>query len=94
MPWGNTDRIVCAESYFASVSAAKELWKYGLRSIGVIKTATRQFPMAYLSNIEFQKRVDMSGFLTRPVDRMKQVLGAFVWMDRNRRYFICTGRSM
>ena len=94
MPWDNTDRIVCADSYFASVSAAEELWKHGLRSIGFIKTETRQFSMVYLSNIEFQKRGDMSGLLTRPVDRTKPVLGAFVWMDRNRRYFICTGGSM
>ena len=28
MPWANTDRIVFSDSYFASVPAAKELWKY------------------------------------------------------------------
>ena len=27
MPWANTDRIVCADSYFTSVPAAEELWK-------------------------------------------------------------------
>ena len=51
MPWTNTDRIVCTYSYSASVPAAEELWKHGLLFIGVIKTETRQFPMAYLSNI-------------------------------------------
>ena len=50
--------------------------------------------MAYLSNIEFHNRVDMSGLLTEPVDRTKPVLGAFVWMDRNRQYFIFTEVSM
>ena len=35
----------------------------------------------------------MSGLLTRPVDRTKPVLGDFVWMDRNMRYFIFTGGS-
>ena len=74
--------------------AAEELWKHGLRFIGVINTATRQFPMAYLSNIEFQNRGDMSGLLTRLVDRKNLVLGTFVWVDRNRRYFIFTGGSM
>ena len=44
--------------------------------------------MAYLPNIEFQNQGDMSGFLTRPVDRINPVLGAFVWVDRNRRYFV------
>ena len=91
MPWANTDRIVCADSYFAAVSAAEELWERGLRFIGVIKTATRKFLMAYLSNIEFQNWGDMSSFSTRPVDRTKPVLGAFVWMDRNRQYFILLG---
>ena len=50
--------------------------------------------MAYLSNIEFQNWVDIGGLLTRPVDRTKPVLGVFVWVDRNRWYFIFTGRSM
>ena len=67
MPWANTDRIVCTESYFVSVPVAEEFWKHGLNFIGVIKTATRKFPVAYLSNVEFQNRGDMSGLLTRPV---------------------------
>ena len=94
IPWDNTDRIVCADSYFVSVPAAEEFWKHGLRFIGIIKTATPESPMAYLSNIEFQNRGDMSGLLTRPVDRTKPVLGAFFWVDRNRRYFIFTGGPM
>ena len=61
MPWANMDRIVCADSYFASVPAAEELWKHGLCFMGIIKTSTRQFPMAYLSNIELQNQGDMSG---------------------------------
>ena len=91
IPWANTYRNVCVESYFASVTAAEELWKHGLRFIGVIKTATRQFTMAYLSNIEFQNQGDMSGLLTRPIDRTKPVLFDFFWMDQNRRYFNFTG---
>ena len=50
--------------------------------------------MPYLPNIEFQNQGDMSGFLTRPVDRTKPVLGDFVWMDRNRPSFVFTGGSM
>ena len=76
MPWAKTDRIICADSYFASFSADEELWNNGLWFIGIIKTATRKFLMAYLSNIEFQNRVGMSGLLTRPVERMNLVLGA------------------
>ena len=47
--------------------------------------------MSYLSNIELQNRGDMSGLLTRPVDRTETMVDDFVWIDRNRRYFIFTG---
>ena len=94
MPWANTDRIVCSDSYFASMPAAEYLWKHGIRFIGVIKTAMQQFLMAYLYKIEFQDRKDMIGLLARLVDRTNPVLGAFVWMNHNRRYFIFTGGSM
>ena len=50
--------------------------------------------MVYLSNIEFRHRGYMSGLLTRPVDRTNLVLSYFVWMDRNRPYFIFTVGSM
>ena len=60
------------------------------RLIGVINTATRKFPMEYLSNKEFHNHGDMSGLLTRPVDRTTPVLGAFVWMYQNMQYFIFT----
>ena len=91
MPWANTDRIICADSYFVSVPASEELWKHGLCFIGVINKAMCQFKMVYLSNIEFQNWGDMSGLLTKLAFRIKTVLGAFVWMDWNRRYFIFTG---
>ena len=94
LTWAKTNRIVCADSYFASVPAAEELWKHGLRFIGVIKTETRKFPMEYLSNIELYNRGYMSGLLTRLVDRKKPVLGNFFWMDRNSWRFIFTGESM
>ena len=50
--------------------------------------------MSYLSNIELHNQGDMSVLLTRPVYMTKLVLGAFVWMDQNRRYFIFTGGYM
>ena len=43
LPWANSDRVVCAESYFASVGAAEELKRIGLWFIGVVKTATRRY---------------------------------------------------
>ena len=53
LPWASKNSIVCADSYFVSVSAAEELGKYGISFIGVINTSTRKFMMACLSNIEF-----------------------------------------
>lgn len=47
--WAGTMRIVCAGSYFSSVPAAKKLLAMGLRFIGVVKTATRGYPMGALS---------------------------------------------
>ena len=44
--------------------------------------------MAYLSNIEFHTWEDISGLLTRPVDRKNPVLGALALMYQNRPYFI------
>ena len=72
---------------------AEELWKHGIRFIGIIKTSTRKFTMAYLSNIEFQNRGYMSGLLTRPVDRTKPKLGAFFgWIGTGGNSFLLGDR--
>ena len=42
LPWVNTHRIVCADSYFASVTAAELLYLNGLKLIGFVKMATRK----------------------------------------------------
>jgi Transposase IS4 len=91
LPWSNLDRTVCADSYFASVAAVIKLKKIGLRFIGVIKTAARRFPMAYLQGLELQKRGDRKGLIMR--GEPPTSLLAFVWMDRDCRYFIASGSS-
>ena len=58
--------------------AYEELWKRRFCFICVIKTATLQFLMAYLSNIELHNWGYMSGLLTRPVDRTKKLLSVFL----------------
>jgi len=92
MPWAQSDRIVCADSYFASVTAAKELMKIGLRFIGVVKTATRKYPMAHLAALELQTRGERKGLTTVDGDGVRFL--AYVWMDRDRRYFISTASSL
>ena len=93
LPWLHTDRIVCGDSYFASVPAALMLSRNGMRFIGVVKTATRQYPMGYLQRVELQDRGDRKGLVTRGSDGQPSLL-AFVWMDRQRRYFISTASSL
>ena len=46
--WYHTHKVVCADSYFASVSTAKELMRLGMRFIGVVKTGSKKFPIKYL----------------------------------------------
>ena len=64
-----------------------------MRFIGVVKTATRQYPMAYLLRVALQDRGDRKGLITRGDDGQPSVL-AFVWMDRQRQYFISTASSL
>ena len=91
-PWFFTDRVVCADSYFASVPAAEELMKMKLRFIGVVKTATKRFPVSYLSNLELQTRGDCRAIYGTLTPETKMM--AFVWMDRDRRNFIATVSSI
>ena len=61
----NSNRRVCADSYFVSVSSAEELMKIRLRFIDVVKTATKKYPMSYLSggNIRSKEAMYWSGEL-------------------------------
>jgi Transposase IS4 len=86
-PWMHSDRVVCGDSYFASVACAKELLRYRLRFIGVVKTANRMFPHAYLSNLELQERGQHEGLVAKDGNGRPELL-SFVWVDRERRYFI------
>ena len=80
-PWLNTNRLVCADSYFASVGCAEMLLKANTRFIGVVKTASRTFPQQYLNNIELSDKGEYSGVVSHNQLRAPDVM-AFVWMDR------------
>ena len=94
LPWIHTDRIVCADSYFASVPAAKLLSRHGMRFIGVVKTSTRKYPMRYLASVELNHRGDRKGLVSNGQQVGDPSMLAFVWMDRQRRYFIATASSL
>ena len=92
-PWVRTDRCICADSYFALVNAVTVMRTMGLRFIGVVKTATKKFPMSYLSNLELVQRGDYKGLVARGTDGQPTML-SFVWMDRDRRYFVASASSL
>ena len=94
LPRVNTHRIVCADSYFALVTEAELLYLNGLKLIGVVKIATRKYPMAYLSSQELDKRGDRYGLVKRNKIPHGCDLLAYLWMDQYRRYFIASGSSM
>lgn len=91
-PWASSRRIVCADSYFASVEAAEVLRRMGLRFIGVVKTATRGYPMAELGAIEMPARGDHVSYVHTSAEG-EVALMAVMWVDRERRYFIASASS-
>jgi hypothetical protein len=54
--------------------------KIGLRFIGVVKTATRRFPMAYLQILELEKRGDPKGLIMRGGDQHHS-LHSWGWIE-------------
>eukprot|EP00173_Palmaria_palmata_P004197 Plantae.Rhodophyta-Palmaria_palmata.ctg521.p1 GENE.Plantae.Rhodophyta-Palmaria_palmata.ctg521~~Plantae.Rhodophyta-Palmaria_palmata.ctg521.p1 ORF type:complete len:299 (+),score=20.18 Plantae.Rhodophyta-Palmaria_palmata.ctg521:501-1397(+) len=89
----NSGRIVVSDSYFASVTAALEMKRNGLRFIGVFKTATKQFPLTYLNSFELTTRGQSRGVVSLDSDGNPEMM-AVMWMDRNRRFFIATASSL
>ena len=73
-PWIRTDRCVCVDSHFASVNAVTVMRMMGLRFIGVVKTATKKFPMSYLSNLDLVQHGDYKGLVARGTDGQPTML--------------------
>ena len=82
-PWANTDRVVCADSYFASVQAALRLKAMGLRFIGTVKTATKGFPMHFLQRVLLPNGKGDCRALLSTDQESGIALFAYVWADRD-----------
>ena len=92
-PWWNKSRLViCADSYFSSVQTAVHCKAKGLEYIGVVKTATRSYPMHYLSRVPLTDRGRHHVVVNKENGEVQMV--AFVWVDRERRYFISNSSSL
>ena len=92
-PWVRTDHCVCADSYFTSINAVRVMRTMGLYFIGVVKTATKKFPISYLSNLELVQRGNYKGLVARGTDGQPTML-SFIWMDRDRRYLVASVSSL
>jgi hypothetical protein len=90
-PWSHSDWVVCADSYFASVGAAEHLKLMGFWFIGVIKQATKRYPMAYLSAVQLHNQGDHHGLMVIKDADGQPNLFSFVRMDRD---FIASGSSL
>ena len=73
---------------FTSVQSAKWLDDMDLGFIGVVKKASRQYPMAQLQNKHFTRRGDCYGLVL--VDEGLSEMIAFEWVDQQRRCFIAS----
>lgn len=91
-PWASSGRIVCADSYYASVEAAVVLRGMGLGFEGVVKTATRGYPMSELSQLEMAARGNHATYVHTGNDGAVDLM-AIVWVDRDQRYFITSASS-
>ena len=90
-PWHGTNRIVVGDSAFSSVNTAVQMAKRNLGYVGVVKTATKRFPMKPLQETLLPVRGQYTG-MTTVIDGTTHM--AYVWSDRDRRYFISTVGSM
>jgi hypothetical protein len=82
--------IVCADSYYASVQAARRLFDLNFWFIGVIKTATKLFPKAYLGKVELPIRGTVAALTALTAVHDSVQLLAFVCCDRDCHYFFST----
>jgi hypothetical protein len=61
--------------------------------IGVVKTATKRFPMAYLLRLEFSQWGDWKGLLMKDALTGSNLM-AFVWIDCDCWYYISSVSSL
>ena len=84
-------RILIADSYFASIDAAEALLKNNLKFIGVVKTATSRFPVKYFGQLEMFGKGSFNYLSSTLIANGEtKTVVAVCWLDRNRRYFVAT----
>ena len=86
--WHGSQRIVVGDSAFSSVTAAIECQKKGLFYSGIVKTASKEFPKDYLSNVSRYPAKGDHVSLTTVVENCKLLHVAVGWKDKTVKMFI------
>jgi Transposase IS4 len=89
----HTQRLVCADLFFASMRTAETTYNMGLRFNGIVKSATRRFPMQFLLEFELHQRGDRKGLVCYDTNDIPKYM-AFVFVNCDSRYFIATAGSL
>ena len=84
---GTRNCTVCAGSYFASVKTFRELELIGFNFIGVVKTATKLFPIKWLNPLELENCGDRKVLVSKDSDGNLLEI-AVMWVDTNHRFFV------
>ena len=84
---------MCVDSYFASVPCVLALKEMGLRFIGLVKTATKEFLQQYLLTVKLAEKGDIKGVLCIHLTIRYKLL-TFVWVNRECYYFISNYYSL
>ena len=87
-PFHGSGRTVCADSAFASVKTAAQLHRVGLRFIGLVKTATKQYPIARLRSHNYPARGAHVVMKAKDADGV--VYTACGWKDKTVKTWIAT----
>lgn len=88
-PWFGSERVVCADYFFASVKTAKSILKKKLHFFGFIKNATRKYPMKNLSQYTLSNRGHYFSLFSKE-NVINTNLMAILWVEKERRYFSST----
>jgi hypothetical protein len=65
LPSMHSRKIVCGDLHFASVPAASIMMRYGIQFVRVVKSASQQHPLSFLSQVDFINRGARKGKVTK-----------------------------
>ena len=86
-------RIICGDSYFASMQTVEEMALDKFWFIGVVKTAVKEYPINYLSCLHVTERGGHNCVISQDQEGKEDMLAA-LWVDRERRFLIGNAKGV